>query len=76
MSTHKRVGFITFICLLGALTAAAQGPAGGLRPREGSLKIGDPAPDFTLKGPDGKTTFTRSAFQGKKPVVLIFGSYT
>ena len=37
---------------------------------------GDEAPDFTLKSPDGKTSFTLSAFKNKKPVVLVFGSYT
>jgi hypothetical protein len=34
------------------------------------------APDFTLKSPDGKTTITLSDFKGKKPVALIFGSFT
>ncbi|MSQ93556.1 MAG: redoxin domain-containing protein [Gemmataceae bacterium] len=40
------------------------------------LRAGDPAPDFTL--PDLKKTkeVKLSSFQGKKPVVLIFGSYT
>jgi len=46
------------------------------RPREGSLKVGDPAPDFALKSPDGKTSFTLSALRGQKPVVLVFASYT
>ena len=40
------------------------------------LKEGQAAPDFTLKSPDGKRTFKLSSFKGKKPVVLIFGSYT
>jgi hypothetical protein len=35
-----------------------------------------PAPDFTLKSPDGKTTITLSDSKGKKPVVLVFGSFT
>jgi hypothetical protein len=41
-----------------------------------ALRPGDPAPDFTL--PDLKKTkeVKLSSFQGKKPVVLIFGSYT
>jgi peroxiredoxin len=41
-----------------------------------SLKAGDRAPDFTLSDPSGKREVTLSNFQGKKPVVLIFGSYT
>ena len=42
-----------------------------IRPR-----VGDKAPDFTLKSPDGKQTVTLSKLIGKKPVVLVFGSYT
>jgi len=41
-----------------------------------TLKVGDVAPDFTLKSPDGKTEQTLSSFKGKKPVALVFGSYT
>lgn len=40
------------------------------------LKVGDAAPDFTLPDPAGKKEVRLSAFKGKKPVVLIFGSYT
>lgn len=41
-----------------------------------TLKVGDPAPDFTLRTVDGKREVRLSDYQGKKPVVLIFGSYT
>jgi hypothetical protein len=40
------------------------------------LKAGDPAPDFTLPDAAGKRAVTLSDFRGKKPVVLVFGSYT
>ena len=50
-------------------------PARGERHSD-SLKVGDRAPDFTLADPSGKQTTTLSSFQGKKPVVLIFGSFT
>jgi thioredoxin-dependent peroxiredoxin len=35
------------------------------------LKVGDPAPDFTLQASDGKT-YTLSEFRGKKAVVLAW----
>ena len=44
--------------------------------KEGKLKVGDAATDFTLDSPDGKKAFKLSSFKGKKPVVLVFGSYT
>src|SRR5205807_3446311 len=34
------------------------------------------APDFTLSTEDGKKSVTLSDFRAKKPVVLIFGSFT
>jgi EF hand len=38
--------------------------------------VGVVAPDFTLASPDGGDPITLSDFAGKKPVALIFGSYT
>lgn len=39
--------------------------------------VGEMAPDFTLPfAKDAKRTVTLSSFRGKKPVALIFGSYT
>lgn len=35
------------------------------------LKVGDPAPDFTLPGTDGKI-YKLSDFKGRKSVVLAF----
>ncbi len=39
-------------------------------------KAGDLAPDFTLKDVSGTKSVTLSDFQGKKPVALVFGSFT
>ncbi len=39
-------------------------------------KTGDSAPDFELCGVRGENPIKLSDFRGKKPVVLIFGSYT
>jgi hypothetical protein len=40
------------------------------------LKKGDPAPDFALPMLTGDRVIRLSAFRGKKPVVLVFASYT
>jgi hypothetical protein len=39
-------------------------------------RIGQPAPDFTLTTVDGKKTVHLADHLGKKPVILIFGSFT
>ena len=44
--------------------------------RQGRLAAGDIAPDFTLPMHDQSGTVTLSSFRGRKPVVLVFGSYT
>ena len=43
---------------------------------EGSLKVGDHAPDVTLAGLYGATEVHLRDHVGSKPLVLIFGSYT
>jgi hypothetical protein len=40
------------------------------------LRVGDVAPDFSLPDVSGKKAVTLSGFKGRRPVVLIFGSYT
>ena len=44
--------------------------------RAGHLQIGDSAPDFTLPVLHGEGAVTLSEEFRKRPVVLIFGSYT
>ncbi len=44
--------------------------------REGSLKVGDRAPDAVLRLPDGSGTTRISDHIGRKPLVLVFGSFT
>ncbi|MHC4077777.1 MAG: PDZ domain-containing protein [Planctomycetota bacterium] len=53
----------------------------GMRELDAHPKVGDKAPDFKLASPDGKTEWVLSKLVGKKsvdkkPLVLIFGSYT
>jgi cytochrome oxidase Cu insertion factor (SCO1/SenC/PrrC family) len=62
---------------IGLLLAAFVTPAWSQtpQPRQGSLNVGDMAPDFALQDVEGKQTVKLSALAGK-PVVLIFGSCT
>jgi hypothetical protein len=47
------------------------------RARAGNLKVGDPAPDFSLMKLDKSASVQLSALTAQgRPVVLIFGSYT
>jgi peroxiredoxin len=39
-------------------------------------RAGDLAPDFTLYDIEGQDSVTLSDFRGKKPVALVFGSFT
>jgi peroxiredoxin len=43
--------------------------------REGP-RVNQRASDFTLQTQDGKGQIRLSDFRGKKPVVLVFGSFT
>ena len=69
---------------IGRFMAAVPGPAYFVMPfetlwnrtREGSLKVGDLAPDFELPRHDGGGLVRLSDYRDKRPVVLIFGSYT
>lgn len=51
--------------LNGELGSMLEGPA-----------IDQPAPDFTLSTQDGKRRIALADYRGKKPVVLVFGSFT
>ena len=44
--------------------------------RRGRLQPGEAAPDFTLPRLDHSGSVRLSSFQGSRPVVLVFGSYT
>lgn len=71
----SRVTRLLTVGLAAGLTTAAMlaAPAGRHPER---IRVGDLAPDFTLKSPAGDQTVRLSEFRGVKPVVLIFGSYT
>ncbi|HTR04103.1 MAG TPA: hypothetical protein VMN82_12960 [Thermoanaerobaculia bacterium] len=67
---------------LGAITYMIGGPRnliGMLRydqRQEGTLKVGDRAPEVSLVALDGATPVKLSEKLGGKPTVLIFGSFT
>lgn len=44
--------------------------------RSGKLNPGDPAPDFSLVRQGRAERVTLSSYRGRRPVVLVFGSYT
>ena len=52
------------------------GPRIWLWARRGTLAEGQLAPDFTLPTYDRSGSVTLSSHRGKRPVVLVFGSYT
>ncbi len=84
MRILKKVLLIALILVAAAVSLAAWkiGPRnliGMLRydqRQEGSLKVGDRAPDVSLVSLDGKTALRVSDRIGVKPLVLVFGSYT
>ena len=51
-------------------------PAPNERTLEEFTKVGELAPDFTLMPQHGKDKVSLSNYRDKRPVVLIFGSYT
>ncbi len=73
---------ILAILAIGAVTYMIGGPRnliGMLRydqRQEGTLKVGDRAPEVSLLALDGTTPVKLSDKIGGKPTVLIFGSFT
>ena len=48
----------------------------GTQRTDGTLKVGDRAPDASLVALDGRTAVRVAERIGAKPLVLVFGSYT
>lgn len=44
--------------------------------KEGKYVVGDAAPDVSLVRPDGSGRVAMATLIGRRPLVLIFGSYT
>ncbi len=70
---------VAVVALLVALPAVSQSPnhSGSVPGRsKQSPQVGEPAPDFNLRTKDGTMQVQLSSFRGRRPVVIIFGSYT
>ena len=80
----KRHHWLGLTCLFTVATLSAQQtqpgeintPPARAERHADKLKVGDVAPDFTLPMVKGKGEVNLSGFRDKKPVVLIFASYT
>jgi peroxiredoxin Q/BCP len=68
MRASKLLPLAFLACGLLAVATAAQTPA----PAAGELKVGDPAPDFTLQATDGKTYSLSKDLRGRWVVLGWF----
>ena len=75
MKVMKRFGLVVALAAgllaLSRSQAAEEKKAGAKADAKAELKVGDPAPDFSLPASDGKT-YKLSDFKGKKAVVLAW----
>lgn len=80
MIIGRRTVWVLGLILFGFVAEAQQGKGQGQQGRggpDGGPKVGDAAPDFKIKSlADPNKEVQLSTFKDKKPVCLIFGSYT
>lgn len=82
MNRKQLFAALTVLCLctVESQVSAQDGQRRGARGGRGAVdtapKVGDEAPLFKLDSLDGKSQTILEEYRGKKPVVLIFGSYT
>jgi len=68
--------FIPLLCAQEPQSEKAKAYVKEMGRGEGTLKVGDEAPDFTLRKSKSEESITLSKFRGVRPVALVFGSYT
>jgi hypothetical protein len=73
MAVDMRI-LVPFLLTAVLVSAQALDPRTGRS--EGKLKPGDAAPGFSLKHSGKETRVSLEQFRGKRPVALVFGSYT
>lgn len=71
MALVKAMSIISIALLLFVTAGLARAEGTGNPPVRKELKVGDPAPDFALKGSDGKT-YRLADFRGKQIVVIAW----
>ena len=74
MTAAKWVGLVVVVAFSGLILSramAAPPPKEDKAKPKAELKVGDPAPDFSLPGSDGKT-YKLSDFKGKQAVVVAW----
>lgn len=72
LGSTSTLGMATVWILAAAVAMTAQRD----RPQAGALAVGQEAPNFKLKALGKDEYFELKSMRGKRPVVLIFGSYT
>jgi hypothetical protein len=80
----KKLGIVVLVLVLGAVAFVVLriGPRNVLgmirydQRKEGSLRVGDAAPDVELVALDAARRLRLKDSVGGKPLVLVFGSYT
>jgi uncharacterized membrane protein len=76
LQTPERFGHVMRDVPMPLVWGALPGTRIWLLARAGRLHEGDLAPDFMLPVQDRTSRVMLSSFRGKRPVVLVFGSYT
>ena len=76
MNKEKSLLVVLLLFVLVFIPVSAASQRGRFKGDAGAPKKGDVAPTFTLNTLDGKKEVDIAKLIGRKPIILIFGSYT